>query len=135
MIAIDLNANIPFKENKKLSYEEKKKEQTSLLKRLEFTQRWDKLFPKEKNEKEKFGHVALLSRSYDMMQQKITSLMLEKYPPDVLVSISKYASSTFDFYKAREIIELGKKSFNQALAAYDKNMIERYKKSIQKKGD
>jgi NTE family protein len=127
LIAVDLNANIPFKENKKLNQDEKKKEQTSILKRLEFTQSWDKLFPKEKNEKEKFGHVALLSRSYDMMQQKITSLMLEKYPPDVLVSISKYASSTFDFYKAEEIIELGKESFNQALAAYDKNMIEKFK--------
>ncbi len=127
LIAVDLNANIPFKKNKKLDQEEKKKEQTSILKRLEFNQSWDKLFPKEKNEKEKLGHVALLNRSYDMMQQKITSLMLEKYPPDILVCISKYASSTFDFYKANEMVELGRDSFNSALAEYDRKMIEKFR--------
>jgi NTE family protein len=129
LVAVDLNANIPFEPKKKLDKEEKKKEQNFLLKKLEFTQRWDKLFPKDKTEKEKYGHVSLLSRSYDMMQQKITDLMLEKYPPDVLVRISKYASSTFDFFKAAEVIELGKKAFNQALADYDKKMIEKFKQN------
>ena len=132
LVAVDLNANIPFKAAKKMNLEEKKQEQNFILKRLEFNQRWERLFPKEKNEKERLGHVALLSRSYDMMQQKITSLMLDKYPPDVLISISKYASSTFDFFKAKEIIELGRNSFNQALAIYDKNMIAKYKTKSKK---
>ncbi|NJO87936.1 MAG: hypothetical protein HC831_02475 [Chloroflexia bacterium] len=51
LVAVDLNANIPFKKNKKLDQEEKKKEQNSILKRLEFNQSWEKLFPKDKNEK------------------------------------------------------------------------------------
>lgn len=132
LVAVDLNATVPFKPLKKLNSEEKKRQQNSLLKHLEFNERWEKLFPKDKTEKEKFGHVALLNLSYDMMQNKITKMMIEKYPPDVLVSISKYASSTFDFFKAREIIELGKESFNRALASYDKKMIAKFKSKSKK---
>lgn len=127
LVAVNLNATIPFQAKKKLSFEEKKREQNSILKRLEFTERLEKLFPKEKANKEKIGHVALLNRSYDMMQNKITNLMIEKFPPDLLVNISKHASSTFDFFKAAEIIQLGKDTFNKALSEYDKKMIEEFK--------
>lgn len=127
LVAVNLNATIPFKKKKKLTSDEQKKQQNSILKRLEFNEKWEKFFPKEKNSREKLGYVALLNRSYDMMQNKITNMMIEKYPPDVLVNISKYASSTFDFYKADEIIQLGKDAFNKALAEYDKKMIEKFK--------
>lgn len=129
LVGVDLNANIPFKPLKKAGREDRQ-EQNSILKRIEFNERWEKLFPKEKPEKEKLGHFALLSRSYDMMQQKITNLMLEKHPPGILIRISKYSSSTFDFFKAKELIGLGKKSFNAALADYDKRMIEAFRKGI-----
>jgi NTE family protein len=127
LVAVNINATIPYNKRKKTSLEQKKKEESGILKRLEFNEHWEKLFPKEKPTRDKFGHVALLNRSYDMMQNKITNLMLEKYKPDILVNISRYVCSTFDFFKASEIIQLGKDAFNKALKEYDEEMILKFK--------
>ncbi|MFN8256864.1 MAG: patatin-like phospholipase family protein [Bacteroidales bacterium] len=116
VVAVNVNSLIPYENPvKKLNNE---KDQDSLLKKLEFKENWDKWFNKDKNQKEKFSTVQLLAYSYDMMQNKITNLTLEKYPPDILVNISKNACSTFDFFKAAEIINLGRNEFKKAMAAY-----------------
>jgi len=41
------------------------------------------------------------------MTHKISDLTLDKQQPDLLISISKDAFGTFDFYKAKQIIEEG----------------------------
>jgi len=127
LVAVNINATIPYVKRKKISFEQKNKDESNLLKRIEFNERWEKIVAKEKPTKDKFGHVALLNRSYDMMQNKITTMMLEKYQPDILVNISRHVCSTFDFFKAEEIIQLGKDAFNKALKEYDLSMIEKYK--------
>jgi NTE family protein len=43
------------------------------------------------------------------MLSQISKLTLEMNPPDVLIEISRDSCGTFDFYKATELIELGKK--------------------------
>ena len=130
MAAVNINATIPYQKKKKISFEQKKKEQSSILKRLEFNERWEKLYPKDKQSQDKYNYLALLNSSYDMMQNKIINLMLAKHSPDILVNISRYVCSTFDFFKAEEIIQLGKDAFNIALAKYDEKVIEQYKKSV-----
>jgi len=127
LVAVNINSTIPYKKKKKISFEQKSKEENSILKQIEFNERWNKIYPKDNHEKDKFGHVALLNRSYDMMQNKITNMMIEKHKPDILVNISRHACSTFDFFKAEEIIQLGKVAFNKALKEYDEWMIEQYK--------
>jgi NTE family protein len=126
MVAVNINATIPYQKKKKISFEQKKKEQSSILKRLEFNERWEKLYPKDKQSQDKYSYIALLNLSYDMMQNKIINLMLAKHKPDILVNISRYVCSTFDFFKAEEIIQLGKDAFNIALAEYDKKVIQKY---------
>lgn len=130
LIAVNINATIPYKKRKKTDFEQMMKEQNSILKRLEFNEKWERLLPKDKNNKEKYGYIALLNLSYDMMQNKITNLMIEKHKPDILVNISRHICSTFDFFKAEEIIQLGKDAFNKALADYDSKMIEKFKKDV-----
>jgi len=56
--------------------------------------------------------------------------MIEKHLPDILVNISREVCSTFDFFKAEEIIQLGKDAFNKALADYDSKMIEKFRKDV-----
>ena len=41
------------------------------------------------------------------MTHKISDLTLDMQQPDLLISISKEAFGTFDFYKAKQIIEEG----------------------------
>jgi len=128
LVAVNINATVPYiKKKKKINFEQSSQEQNSLLKKLEFNEQWERLFPKEKTNKDKYGYIALLNRSYDMMQNKITNLMIEKFKPDILVNISREACSTFDFFKAAEVIEMGRIAFNKALAEYDRRMIEKFK--------
>ncbi|RLD66939.1 MAG: phospholipase [Bacteroidetes bacterium] len=129
LVAIDLNSMAPSKKmvKPKKSKIQKRKEQNSILKRIEFKEQWERFFPKDKSDKEKLGHLSILDRTYDMMQNKISRHAIQEYQPDILVSISRTACSTFDFYRADEMIELGKQTFNEELRKYDQKMIEKYK--------
>ncbi|MBN1252636.1 MAG: patatin-like phospholipase family protein [Bacteroidales bacterium] len=101
---------------------QEKKEQKSILKSIEFKERWDKIFPNNKKEKEKetekLGYLTILNRSFDMMQNKISKQAINEFKPDILIEISKSACNTFDFYKADEMIALGKSTCNKVLAEY-----------------
>jgi len=82
-----------------------------------FINGWGKLLPGNTETEKKLGFFDLLNESIDLMQDKLTSLLLEKYKPDLLVNISREACSTFEFYKAKEMIELGKDLFEAAYQA------------------
>ena len=58
----------------------------------------------------------LLISTYRMTQDRITSLMLAAYPPDILIEIPRNACSTFEFYKAKTLLELGRQACLKALA-------------------
>lgn len=59
--------------------------------------------------------IELLENSYHLTQHRLTELMLDRYQPDILIDIPKNACSTFEFYRATEMIELGYKTCQQAL--------------------
>jgi NTE family protein len=51
-----------------------------------------------------------------MTQERLTALMLQVYPPDILIQIPRNTCDTFDFHKARTLIELGRNACRQALS-------------------
>lgn len=61
----------------------------------------------------------LLIFSYHMTQDRLTELMTEKYPPDIMIDIPRDACSTFDFHRGRELIALGRSACSRALDAFD----------------
>lgn len=58
----------------------------------------------------------LLVSSYRMTQNRLTSLMIEAYPPDILVEIPRNTCTTFEFYKAKSLVELGRTVCLKALS-------------------
>ncbi len=69
----------------------------------------------------------LLSTSYDFTQDRLTEMMIRFYPPDVLIEIPRNTCSSFEFYRAAELIALGKEAHQIAFAAYDaKKQSENY---------
>ena len=56
----------------------------------------------------KFGRVAVMNRSLDIMQSALARHQLAAYPPDVLVEVPRSACRSLDFHKAAEMIELGR---------------------------
>lgn len=59
----------------------------------------------------------LLFTTYHMTQDRLTALMLQAYPPDVLIEIPRNSCSTFEFYRAKDLIELGRDACHRVLSA------------------
>lgn len=66
---------------------------------------------------EKLGFFDILNKSYDLTQDRLTELMIEVHKPDLVIDISRDACGVFEFYRANEIIEVGRKAFRKALEA------------------
>lgn len=73
---------------------------------------WEKFFPPNQQETpRKLGYFELLTKSIDLMQDKLTQLLVDQYKPDLFVEVSRDVGGVFDFHKAEEIIEVGREEF------------------------
>jgi hypothetical protein len=66
-----------------------------------------------------FGRLDIMNMAYDTMQSALTSYKLAGYPPDVMIEIPKSSARTYEFYRAAELIELGRTQTAQALEDLD----------------
>lgn len=117
LVAVDLNALIPYEKpklNKSSEGKDRYNEKVTAL-----IQKWDELFGHgqpakpdknvKRSQKQRIGYFDLLLRSVQLMQSKLTQYALEANPPDVVIPISKDASTVFEFYKGEELIEYGRR--------------------------
>ncbi|WP_448099324.1 patatin-like phospholipase family protein [Luteibacter yeojuensis] len=61
------------------------------------------------------GAFDLMTQSMDLMQANLSRLRLAAYPPDLLIEIPRNVSTVYEFYRARELIELGRERTARAL--------------------
>jgi NTE family protein len=57
----------------------------------------------------------LLLSTYNMTQDRLASYLLKTYPPDILIEIPRNSCSSFEFYKAQYMIDLGRNAFIKAV--------------------
>ena len=62
-----------------------------------------------------FSMFELLNASYDATLDRLVEVTLEKSPADVLVEIPRNTCSVFEFYRAAELINIGKKAYTNAM--------------------
>ncbi|HET6546195.1 MAG TPA: patatin-like phospholipase family protein [Rhodanobacteraceae bacterium] len=62
------------------------------------------------------GVFDLVTRSLDTVQETITRLKLAAQPPDLLITIPRNACAFYEFYRAEEVIEIGRRRTREALA-------------------
>jgi NTE family protein len=117
VVAVNLNSSIPAKPGPGPVIN---KEKAAYLKMLDaFKAQFLKVERKEEEKIEQFGFFDLMTRSYDMTQDRLTDLMIAIYKPDLVVDISRDACGVFEFYRANEIIEEGRASFRAAYRQYE----------------
>lgn len=68
---------------------------------------------------QEMGALELLGQSIDLMQANLSRLRLAAYQPDLLVQMARNVSSAYAFYRARELIELGREKTREALANWN----------------
>lgn len=79
----------------------------------EFYERFDNFIPKSNDDS--FGFFNLSNKSISLMIHKLTELSIEKHNPDILINIPRNSFGTYDFYKAKDLIKLGREATKLAL--------------------
>ncbi|GAA0685144.1 patatin-like phospholipase family protein [Dyella marensis] len=64
------------------------------------------------------GMLDLLAQSMDLMQANLARLRLAAYAPDLLIQLPRNISMAYEFYRARELIELGRERANTVLSEW-----------------
>ena len=113
LIAVNVNAQIPYQKPTVDDPEWGYFDQLTSGKLSVFQKKLAKLVPV--NKKENSGYFNLISKTTGLMLSQISMLTLEKNPPDLLIEISRHSCGVFDFYKAAELIELGKNATMESL--------------------
>jgi NTE family protein len=66
-------------------------------------------------DKHSAGYYSLLSGTTSAMIHRIAKMSIEKHKPDLVINIPHDSANTFDFYRAKELIELGENATKKAL--------------------
>ncbi|OYT13091.1 MAG: hypothetical protein B6I19_06955 [Bacteroidetes bacterium 4572_114] len=116
LVAVNVTAQIPF--DKKMDIEKKNGYINNLTNgRLKAVQeKLSHLFPS--NKKDSMGYFELMTETTGLMLSQIAKLNLELNPPDLLIEISRQVCGTFEFHKAKELVEAGKVAARKALENY-----------------
>lgn len=110
LAVVDVNADLPFVQSEP---EEDGITAPGYLRRImKINARTGKHIPK--NKMDEMGLFNLNNRSISIMLNQIAALTLRNYHIDIMVSLSREAYGTYDFYKAAAIIREGERA---ALAA------------------
>jgi NTE family protein len=73
-----------------------------------------------KKNKEKFNYFSILNKSSMLLTYSLSTMIIEKYPPDILIEISRDAAGNFDFFKASKLIKIGRLAAKKALSNFTK---------------
>jgi len=121
LIAVNVNADIPFDKPTVVKTEEVVTQSIYQKKLKEFYNQLHILHPSVNEEKtngdEKLGYFNLINKTLSLMTYHITQMTLENYTPDILINVSRHCCGTFDFYRAEEIVEIGRHAAIKSLAA------------------
>lgn len=106
LIAVDVNANVPVLKLKSTKKELEVKQTLYKEKMQNFQKRLKKILPETHNEK--LGYFDLVNHTISLMTYTIAQMSIENNPPDMLINISKQSAGTYDFFKAEELVEMGR---------------------------
>ncbi|WP_300725495.1 patatin-like phospholipase family protein [Pseudomonas sp.] len=63
----------------------------------------------------------LVNQSFEVMQTSLAQYKIAGYPPDILINVPKRACRFFEFYKAPELIALGREIARDTLDRYERD--------------
>mgnify|MGYP001036644584 CR=1 FL=1 len=120
LIAVDVNANMPvpaeFLALKKSNVNVQKRESIYQKRIKEFRERLPKLsLPTSTKSNNRLNYFELINKTIGAMIDQNSHHVMQSYPPDVLINVSHVACGTFDFFKAEEMIEMGRFAVQQQL--------------------
>ena len=120
LVVVHVNADVPVYKPL-IAKNEKDKSQSIYLKKIKkFQNELNKINPKAKDEK--LGYFNLMNETVGLLTYQISKIAIEKYPPDILINVSRESCNIFDFYKAEELVEIGRHAAIKTLKEYKDKM-------------
>ena len=121
LVVVNVNARIPVQRPDISKEEEEKKKRAYRKKIEEFQSHLRKIRPNtpvEKNTQshdEKMSFFNLIDKTISVMTYHMAQMSLNSFSPDVLIEVSRNSCGTYDFFKAGEMVEMGKAATIKAL--------------------
>lgn len=125
LVVVNVNSSIPVN-RPEISHEENEKQKRAYQKKIEeFQAHLQKILPQNPSEKlsqsheEKMGYFDLIDKTVSLMTDRLAQMLLKDYNPDLLIEVSHDACGTFDFFKAWEMVEMGRAATVKALNLFE----------------
>lgn len=111
LMAVYVNADVPVQH---ISSLDKEKKQAIYIQKInEFRKSLYKSVPSE--QRKKIHYFNLVNDTIAAMTNQLATTIIQNSAPDVLVEISKKSCGTYDFYKAEELVEIGRYAAREKL--------------------
>ena len=130
IIAVDLNADIPLPDDFQHATPQKEQEvkqawlETIFAKAGSLFDKGDSRRLARQEDKgrqidENIGKFEIMNNMLETMQLALTRFKTAAYPPDLMINLPMTGCEMYEFYRAREMIDLGYLIANKALDAYE----------------
>lgn len=106
LVAVYVNADVPKLDLGTSVAENEKKDKAYQKKIREFQSHLKKITPLGGDEK--MGYFDLINKTISTMTHHNSQIKLDQFSPDIMVNVSRKSSGTYDFYKAEELVEIGR---------------------------
>lgn len=116
LVVVNVNAYIP-KRSPHISIEVSEKTQSTYQSKItEFYTHLKKINPLGHDEK--LGYFTLITKTLDLMTDHMAQMTLSRFSPDILINVSRDSCTLYDFYKAEEMVEIGRQAALSSIEAY-----------------
>jgi len=134
LVVANVNARIPV-QFPEITKEEDEKQKRTYQKKIEaFQSQLQSMLPRNHAEKEtkehddklfhshdgKLGYFNLISKTISLMTYRLAQMNLENHNPDILIEVSRDSCGTYDFFKAKELIEMGRCATRKSLKNFNR---------------
>ena len=115
IVAVDINSKTIVEE---LLVKEEKKQRKRYWFESILPDSIKELTKSEEKKIESFLLFELMESTFSFTQDRLTELMIEHYKPDILVEVPRETCDTFEFYKSKQLVEIGARAFRNALVKF-----------------
>ena len=120
LIVVNVNADIPASVHQVSGTESTKKQSLYQKKIKDFYGHLRKSSPG--GHEEKLGYFSLMTKTIDLMTIHMAEISLKNYSPDILMNISRESCTIYDFYKAEEMVEIGRQVAISSIESFHSKM-------------
>ena len=86
---------------------------------VEYRGKMKQFFPEQDKSDFSLSSFNLMTRSFDLLQDRFCELLVAQHPVDVMIQIARNQAGTMEFHRAAELVEIGRQKAIKALDQWE----------------